>query len=478
MGAVLSSNSSRNGAREHFQVLENEVRKRRRLSSNIFEDNARLIPSLPDEISIQILARIPRIYYLKMKLVSLAWKAAIVSGGLFNVRKELGTTEAWLYVLTKVECDKLLWHGFDPLSRRWQRLPTMPSNAFETESRKGSTKAGMWNVVSSSIKVADVIMGWLGRRDPVDQIPFGGCAIGAANGCLYVLGGISKASALRCVWQYDPVQNAWCEVSPMSVARAYCKAAVLNNKLYVVGGFSRGPGGLMPLQSAEVFDPHTGVWSRIPNMPFSKAQVLPTAFLAELLKPVATGVTSYRGKLFVAQSLCCWPFAVDVGGEVYDPELNSWVEMPSGMDECWPGKERGSKRLSATVGGELYALEPSSSLDTAKIRVYDHHDDTWNLVREEVPIYDFSDSESPCLVVGLLGKLYVISKDANNNVTVTEVDVQTNLPSFALPPSDSPDETVDDHIELAPTSETPCWRVVATRYAGSAELLSCQTLDL
>lgn len=86
---------------------------------------------------------------------------------------------------------------------------------------------------------------------------------------------------------------------------------ILNNKLYVVGGVTRGPGGLTPLQSAEVFDPHTGIWSPIPSMPFAKAQVLPTAFLADLLKPIATGMTSYRGRLFVPWSLYCWPFFVE-----------------------------------------------------------------------------------------------------------------------------------------------------------------------
>ena len=65
--------------------------------------------------------------------------------------------------------------------------------------------------------------------------------------------------------------------------------------------------------------------------------------LADLLKPIATGVTSYRGKLYVSQSFYSWPFAVDVGGEIFDPETNSWEQMPTGMGEGWPARQAGTK---------------------------------------------------------------------------------------------------------------------------------------
>ncbi|KAF9623778.1 hypothetical protein IFM89_005285 [Coptis chinensis] len=84
---------------------------------------------------------------------------------LFDLRKELGITEEWLYILTKVEEDKLLWHTFDPLSKKWQWLPPVPPVAKGEEPRK--LLAG----------VADVKRNWLGRRDPLDRLPYCGCAI-------------------------------------------------------------------------------------------------------------------------------------------------------------------------------------------------------------------------------------------------------------------------------------------------------------
>lgn len=476
MGNIIGpSNAKARRSSPASEILPGEACKRQRLLPTCYEDDSRLIPSLPDEISAQILARVPRIHYLNLKSVSRAWKAALASSELFCLRKELGTTEEWLYILTKVNDNKLLWYALDPISGKWLRLPPMPNVFVEDEAKKGlaAIPRRMWNMLGSSIKIADVIMKWFIRKDALDQMPFCGCSIGAVDGCIYALGGFSKASAMKSVWRYDPVTNSWTEGSPMSVGRAYSKTGVLNNKLYVVGGVTRGRGGLNPLQSAEVYDPHTGTWSQLPNMPFAKAQVLPTAFLADLLKPIATGMTSYRGRLFVPQSLYCWPFFVDVGGEVYDPDINSWLEMPGGMGDGWPARQAGTK-LSVTVNNDLYALDPSSSLNYAKIKIYDEEGDTWKVVAGDVPIHDFADSESPYLLASLLGKLHVITKDANHNIAVLQANIQNDLASSQSMLS-SPDS---EHAESSAESETEIWKVFASRSGRSSELVSCQSLKV
>ncbi|KAK6135404.1 hypothetical protein DH2020_030858 [Rehmannia glutinosa] len=456
MGARLSLNNHKASCSEPFEVSQSEACKRQKTSHSFWdEENTRLIPNLPDEISIQILARIPRIWHFKAKLVSKGWKAALTGGECYKLRKELGTTEEWLYILTKLDGEKLVWHALDPVSCIWQRLPLMPNVAAEDGMRRGLR---LWNMVGSSI-IADAIRGWLGRKDALEEIPFCGCAIGAVNGCLYVMGGFCRASAMKSVWRYDPIVNSWSEVAPMSIGRAYCKTGVLNNKLYVVGGVTRGRGGLTPLQSAEVFDPCSGVWTEIPSMPFSKAQVLPTAFLADLLKPIATGMTSYKGKLYVPQSLYCWPFFVDVGGEVYDPETNSWVEMPVGMGEGWPAKQAGTK-LSVIVDGELYALDPSSSLDSARIKVYDDQDDSWKTIEGDVPIRDLADSES---------RIYLLVS--------LESSMENGLDSGPST-SSTIDENLRDLSGNLSASLGNLWKVIANRSAGSAELVSCQILDI
>lgn len=477
MGAFLSLAGTKGSTSSYCHVSDNENCKRQKVSC-IGIDNSRLIPSLPDEISMLILARLPRICYFNVRLVSMNWKTAVMSNELFNLRTELGVVEEWLYVLTKVEDDKLFWYALDPMSRKWQRLPPMPTFVHEEESSMALSGLWMWKMVNPGNKIAGIFKNLLGRRDTLDQMPFCGCAIGAIDRCLYVLGGFSKASAMRCVWRFNPILNAWEEVTPMSTGRAYCKTAILNGKLYVVGGVSRGRVGLTPLQSAEVFDPHTGMWAQVPSMPFSKTQVLPTAFLADMLKPIATGMTSYRGKLCVPQSLYSWPFFVDVGGEIYDPETNSWVEMPTGMGEGWPARQAGTK-LSVVVDGELYAFDPSSSLDSGKIKVYDQNEDAWKVVIRKVPICDLADStESPYLLAGFHGKLHVLTKDVNHNIAVLQADLHDHSNSSLSGPSPHASCSFGEHSESLAETDTVVWKSIASRDFGFAELVSCQVLEI
>ncbi|KAG5063856.1 hypothetical protein JHK85_005039 [Glycine max] len=234
-------------------------------------------------------------------------------------------------------------------------------------------------------------------------MPFCGCSIGVVDGCIYALEGFSRSSTIKYVWQYDPIKNSWAEASPMSVGRAYCKTGILNNKLYVVGGVTRGRGGLIPLQSAEVYDPHTCMWSLLPSMHFARAQVLPTVVLADLLKPIAG---------FIQRKVI-----------LYDPNLNSWLEMPIDMGEGWPARQAGTKS-SVTVDDDLYALDPSNSVDSAKIKVCDYEGDTWKVAAGDVPIHDFTELESTYLFTRLLEKLHVITKDANHNIMVLQDDMQ------------------------------------------------------
>nr|XP_029117023.1 F-box/kelch-repeat protein At1g22040 isoform X2 [Elaeis guineensis] len=458
MGSFLSFPVSKTQDGELSELSQNDACKRQRMLSSYYDENPRLIPALPDEISLQILARLPRIFYLNMKRVCRSWKAAITSHEVYHLRRELGMTEEWLYILTKVEENKLLWHALDPVSRKWQRLPPMPYVLNEGEPKRVFSGLRIWNVVGSSIKIADFIRGLLWRRDASDHTPFCGCAVAAVDGCLYVLGGFSGASMMKSVWKYDPCINSWQEVSSMTIGRAFCKTALLNDKLYVVGGINRGRNGVTPLRSAEVFDPQTGMWTQLPSMPFSKAQMIPTAFLADILKPIATGMASYRGRLCVPQSLYSWPFFFDVGGEIYDPENDSWVEMPTGMGDGWPARQAGTK-LSVVVNGELYALDPSSSLDSGDIKRYDHQEDVWKVVIQRVPIHDFTDSESPYLLAGFLGKLHVVTKDDENRVAILQADLQKHKQSSPSTSSAPPANFRPENPVSIVDRETDIWKI-------------------
>lgn len=176
MGSYVSTAISKARSVDSDEVHGSLPNKRAKITTYDYGSYSRIIPTLPDELSFQILARLPRIYYLKMKMVSRTWKVAITGSELAQLRRELGLTEEWLYILTRVEANKLECYALDPLFQKWQRLPSMPSFANEADST-GRTRYSvfrMWNVVCSSIRIANFFRGWFWRRYGLDKCLFVG----------------------------------------------------------------------------------------------------------------------------------------------------------------------------------------------------------------------------------------------------------------------------------------------------------------
>ena len=389
MGSVMSLSCSKRKATSQDVECSSESRKRRKISSeNDEEECCRLIPSLPDELSIQILARLPRICYSSVRLVSRRWRSAVSTSEVYSLRKELGRTEEWLYVLTKGHEDKLLWYALDPVSTKWQRLPPMPVVVYEEESRK--SLSGLWNMITPSFNVGAIVRSFLGRRDSSEQMPFCGCAIGAVDGGLYVIGGLSRSKTVSCVWRFDPILNSWSEVSSMLASRAYSKTGVLNKKLYVVGGVDRGRGGLSPLQSAEVYDPNKNRWSFIADM---STAMVPLIGVVYDKKWFLKGLGSHQL----------------VMSEAYDPEVNSWSPVSDGMVAGW-------RNPCTSLNGRLYGLD---CRDGCKLRVFDESTDSWNKFMDSKAHLGNSKSLEAAALVPLHNKLCII----RNNMSMSLVDV-------------------------------------------------------
>ncbi|XP_061187398.1 actin-binding protein IPP-like [Saccostrea echinata] len=92
------------------------------------------------------------------------------------------------------------------------------------------------------------------------------------DGRIYVVGGFNNRR-LRTAEMYSPVTDQWTFICSMNKERSHLKAAVLSNKLYVVGGksYSRFEGGARKvLSSVEVYDSYTDTWSFIQPMQQSR----------------------------------------------------------------------------------------------------------------------------------------------------------------------------------------------------------------
>ncbi len=119
---------------------------------------------------------------------------------------------------------------------------------------------------------------------------------------LWALGGRQSSSAtLASVSIYDPATDTWRDGPSMREARSGFGAAVVNNKIVVVGGEVLDQQPWQALATAEVYDPASG-WSFLPDLP-TGLHGLPVAAAAgkvyALGGSIRAGAIENQGKVLV-----------------------------------------------------------------------------------------------------------------------------------------------------------------------------------
>src|ERR1044071_5203106 len=61
-------------------------------------------------------------------------------------------------------------------------------------------------------------------------------AAGVIKDKLYIVGGATKGGAVNTLQVYDPTADTWTSLKPMPTSRFYPAVGVIDDKLYVVGG--------------------------------------------------------------------------------------------------------------------------------------------------------------------------------------------------------------------------------------------------
>lgn len=204
--------------------------------------------------------------------------------------------------------------------------------------------------------------------------PRGAAASAVLNDKIYVIGGwTTQDSAV--VEAYDPVTNTWSTKASMPTPRNNPAAAVVNGKIYAIGGWS----GTANTNVVEVYDPTSNTWS--------SAASLPVATYG--LRAAVVG-----GKIYVMGG---WrPGGVTGDTMMYDPATNSWTSrspMPTARKEL----------AVVATAGKIVALGGSSdngALDT--VEIYDPVTNSWS-AGVSLPI-----TRHALAAATIEGKIYVV----------------------------------------------------------------------
>jgi N-acetylneuraminic acid mutarotase len=244
------------------------------------------------------------------------------------------------------------FYAYNPASNSWSTLNTPPSSAsFPAVAGDGNSTiyvaGGCVNgcqQTSSSLEIYDASSGTWSFGPSMNTARQG--AVGAVlNGKFYVVSGTSGVSGgygteFTSMEVYDPaVPNAWTTLSAqLPLAREEAGAAVINGKLYVVGGFARtsGSGAGSDTGELDVFDPVAGSWATRAPMPIAVQQ---------------PAIAVLNGQLHVLGG-----DAAGAAHQVYDPSSDSWTTaapLPSPKEQY---------TAAGTINSRVYLAGGYSSL--------------------------------------------------------------------------------------------------------------------
>ena len=119
----------------------------------------------------------------------------------------------------------------------------------------------------------------------------------AVEGLIYAVGGRQGGiGAIEAnLWRFDPAapEAGWVELPPMPTARGGFALGVVHGRIIVVGGEGNAssPSGVFP--QAELFDPATGRWYRLPDMPAPRHGMQAVALGGVLYVPGGADVEAF-----------------------------------------------------------------------------------------------------------------------------------------------------------------------------------------
>lgn len=165
-------------------------------------------------------------------------------------------------------------YKYDPSLDIWKELSAMPTSRYYSMSA----------VVEGKIYVLGGISGTGNKREPLDVIEMydpntdkwktvgkmpakrSNAAVAVLKNEIYIIGGRLGVgvgpSATSRVDVFDPLKTTWRTISPLNHERTACRAAVIGDRIFVIGGAAKE----QRIAALEIYDLKTSKWDIGPNL--------------------------------------------------------------------------------------------------------------------------------------------------------------------------------------------------------------------
>jgi len=193
--------------------------------------------------------------------------------------------------------------------------------------------------------------GHLGVAVVNDKIyAIGGDRVSLTGNCI----GPSFGNVLNATEEYDSKTDQWTFKTPMPTPRANFGIVVYQNKIYCIGGYI---GNSQCTGTVEVYDPTTDTWETKTSMPTPRMDLQANVV---------------EGKIYLIGGKTSGSSYLNTN-EVYDPSTDTWTTKT-------PAPNRITSGASASSNNKIYFLATVSSLDLgAFIQIYDPINNSWTI---------------------------------------------------------------------------------------------------
>jgi N-acetylneuraminic acid mutarotase len=209
----------------------------------------------------------------------------------------------------------------------------------------------------------------------------------AAGGRMYVFAGLAPIwKPVGMVYEYDPGTDKWTKKRPMALPSHHVAFTEFRGKIYAFGGFvlpESGPPGWTPINNAWEYDPAADTWQALAPMPSKRGSSL-AAVVGDRIYVIG-GATTIPG----SKETAVYPTRphMSVGTvEEYDPASNTWRErsaMPTPRNHAAIGVVNGKIYV---IGGRVGAAFIGLASDISVVEEYDPATDQWSGPRARMPI--------------------------------------------------------------------------------------------